>query len=204
MENRIDNETEEKLRSFKKIVLSEAQKKSEKEIDSVEKQSNETIEQKETEYLSQAYEAIQEKIRKIRRESSEKVLQADVEARRGLLKAREEIIGKVFSEAADRVSDFRTGEKYAEWLENKIKKGLSELGEGKISASLSQSDEKCIPMLREKFPEIEFSLEPDGDVPGGVRMNNADMKTAVDYTFETTIAAERSKFLQTGGLAINE
>lgn len=199
----MDNEFEEKLRSFKSVVLREAKTKGEKKLDKTMKKTNDTMEKNETEYLSEAYEKIQNKIRSIRREDNEKVLQADIEARRKLLKAREEIVNKVFNEAKGKLLEFKATDEYSAWLKSKIGNAVSELGEGKLSAMFSADDRAAAEKIADSYPDVKFIFE-DTDEIGGVRIYNEDKKTAVDYRFSELLAAQRAEFLHVGGLTINE
>ncbi|MBP3361372.1 MAG: V-type ATP synthase subunit E [Clostridia bacterium] len=199
----MEKELEEKLKTFENIVLGEAKEKGECKLDKVEKDTNETLEKKETEYLSEAYDAIQKKIRGIRRGYNEKVLHAEVEARRQLLKAREDIVAGVFDECAAQLAEFRKSEEYKPWLCRKLENAVKELGSGRISAALSESDKYLDTELKELYPEISFSYEPDGIISGGVKVYNSDRRTAADYTLAALLEAQKSEFLQTGGLAIN-
>lgn len=199
----MDNEFEEKLRSFKSVVLREAKTKGEKKLDKTKKKTNDAMEKNETEYLSEAYEKIQSKIRSIRREDNEKVLQADIEARKKLLKAREDIVNKVFEEAREKLVEFKASGEYSDWLKKKIETAAQELGEGKLSAIFCEDDKAAAEKIADSYPEIKFVYE-NTDAIGGVRVYNEDKKTAVDYRFSEMLTAQRAEFLRMGGLSINE
>lgn len=199
----MEKELEEKLKTFENIVLSEAKEKGERKLDEVEKDASEALEKKETEYLSEAYDEIQKKIRGIRRGYNEKVLHAEVEAKRQLLKAREDIVTGIFEECAAALADFRKTEEYKPWLCGKLDKAKDELGSGRLSAVLSESDKMYDAGLKELYPDISFSYEPDAAIAGGVKVYNSDRRTAADYTLAALLDAQKSEFLQTGGLAIN-
>lgn len=189
-----------KLNTFTSLVLKDASKKREEILEMVEREHNEKLTERENEFLQKAYEEIQNAVSEARKNSNELVLKEELEAKKQLLLCRQKIISEVMDEAEKRLREFALSEGYEEWLLEKTKKSLAEVGEGSKTVYIAPNDLRC----KEALLQIEnITVEADNTIFGGVKVYNSDKRIASDYSFNEMLAEEKRKFLQSSGLSIN-
>lgn len=189
-----------KLNTFTSLVLKDASKKREEILEMVEREHNEKLTERENEFLQRAYEEIQSAVSEARKHSNELVLKEELEAKKQLLLCRQKIISEVMDEAEKRLKEFASSEGYKEWLLDKTKKSLAEVGEGSKTVYIAPNDLHCKDALLQLG---NVTVGADDTIFGGVKVYNSDKRIAADYSFNEMLAEEKRKFLQSSGLSIN-
>ncbi len=199
------NNLTEKLSIFTSLVLKDADAKREKLLEDVEKEYSERIDEKENELLQGAYDDIQHGIQSSRRQANERVLHEEMESRKKLILKREEIINEVMKSAREKIIEFTKSDEYEEWLIEKIKKALFEVGKGSKTVYIS-SDDLGLKEKIENIPDtarISVEASPEHDFLGGAKVLNNDRKISADYSFKELLDEQKQAFLQSSGLALS-
>ncbi len=201
----MDNNFTEKLNNFTSLVLKDASAKRDRIFENIEKEYEERMDEKETEILKSAYESIQQNIRSSKKEANDRIRQAELDSRKKLIIRREEIINEVMKLSQNKLIEFIKSDKYEEWLIEKIKKALFEVGKGEKTVIIS-ADDIAFKEKIEQIPEMsEITVEasPERDFLGGVKIVNISRRISVDYSFKEMLSQQKREFLQSSGLALN-
>lgn len=195
----------EKLNNFTSLVLEDAQKKRDTLTEKTRKEYSDRMEKRENEFLQEAYDGIQHEIHEARSEANARVLHTELEAKKQLIMKREEIIDDVMKLALGKLAMFVKSDKYEVWLEEKIKKALSEVGKGAKTIYISPDDLKYKDKL-EKLSDTEtitVLADDKRDFIGGAKVYNTDRRIAVDYSFGEMLSEQKQIFLQSSGLTLD-
>ena len=200
----MDSNVTEKLNNFTALVMRDAQAKREKLLSEVQKEYNDTLEQKENELLEGAYEDIQKTVNTARRKAGERVLHTELDSRKTLIKRREEMIDEVMTEARERLVEFTKSADYEKWLIEKAEKGLNEVGDGVKTIYISSADMRFANKIK-ALADGNITIEEIQDTGyiGGIRIVNTDRHVAADYSISEMLSEEKKRFLQTSGLSLS-
>lgn len=190
--------TEEKLRHFEEICVSDAKKKYEQEISDFtayqEKQLAEHIQAAD----KQAETQLAEESEKIRREINKKLSISQIDIKREYSQKQEELKAKIFSELRDKLARFMETPQYDQMLIGQIKKARDFAGKDEIHIYIDPSDQDKQRLLSmETGCEIRVSQY---SFLGGTRAVIASRNILIDNSFETRLkeAEENFQFLLGG------
>ena len=96
-------------------------------------------------------------------------------------------------------------DEYTEWLVEKTKKAIFEVGKGPKIVYISSDDLGCkdkIEALSEDGTQITVEAAGEKDFLGGVKVSNPARRVSVDYSFKEMLAEEKKQFLRRSGLVI--
>lgn len=195
-------DTAEKLNKFSHMVMKEAKEKKEEIITLAEQTRKETIESSEIDFLKKAYEKIQTAIRKIDKGINEEVSKAVVESKQALFNRRDEIIDGIFKNIKKRIEAFRKQNEYRAFLEQQLKSGLSQIGEGEILVLVEDIDMELMKDILTQAglqAQVGESQEP---LLGGFILINKTRNIMSDCSLMSRLNRERATFLENYGLSI--
>lgn len=197
------NSGSDKLNTFKALVLSDAQEKRAALMDETHKEYSERMDKKETELLEKAYASIQKNIREAQSEANGHVMSAELEAKQRLAKRREEMIEDIMSSAREELVRFTSSKDYEKWLVDKTMAASHELGEGKKTIYVADTDMKFKDKLISAAGNATVMQAEERGFFGGVRVENSDRRIAADYSLSRLLEEQRRLFLRESGLGID-
>ncbi|MDY3030372.1 MAG: V-type ATP synthase subunit E [Clostridia bacterium] len=195
----------EKLNTFTSLVLDDAGNKRDEMMQKVQEKHDTIVNAKENEYLEEAYETIQHSITEAKKAANEKILHVELETKKELLLKREHIIEEVMDGAKAKLKAYTKTDEYVEWLVEKTKKAIFEVGKGPKIVYISSDDLGCkdkIEALSEDGTQITVEAAGEKDFLGGVKVSNPARRVSVDYSFKEMLAEEKKQFLRRSGLVI--
>lgn len=192
---------ETKLNKFSAFVLEDALKQRDAMVDKFEKEKKQRIDKKEMELLTEAYSDIRGAIESARRENNERVLKVEMDMKKELIIKREQIIDEVFSKVRAKVDEYIKSPEYEKWLIDKLSEASGELGEGKKTVYLNETDMAYEAEVRKEFAGVEVK-QSDDDIIGGFTAFNEDRRVFADYSLSSALADAKESFLQTSGMGI--
>lgn len=193
------DKTNEKLSKFSLTVMAEAEKNNKEIVNRAENERQKAVEDNEIRLLEQAYESIQEAIHKINKDANEKVSRVIIHDKEKLLNNRQEVINSIFRNITDRLIAARHLDGYKTYLENLIKRGISEVGRGVITVLAESEDIQLLEEIRTESG-LDFEIaESDDKLLGGCIIINKTKGLLCDYSFENGIKKERADFMENYG-----
>lgn len=193
----------EKIAGFTQLVISDAGKKRDELLEQIDETKREKMRRLQEDIRSSADAEMKRKIDNIRKENNEKILRTETALKKRLLMKREGMVAEIMEGVREKLADFTNSSDYEPWLEEKISAAIGEVGEGSISVSVSAADaERYGERLRAAFKDVSFAEDSAKDSAGGVVVLNTDKNICVDYSFDTLLEDEESRFLQKSGLNI--
>ena len=190
----MDETMEKSFNKFKSLVLNDAQKQREELSKEIEEKTKDKLEEKENEFLSGAYQTIQANISKIQKKNKEIILQKELEAKKELIKSREKMVENIFDEVQTKFKEYINTEDYTKWLNNLVKKAISECGDGEKTVYVNENDISKITDVNEKIEAFNML--------GGVKVSNATQGIIINYSLEELLNDQKQNFLKNSGLTI--
>ncbi len=195
-------DTTEKFNKFSHMVMKEAEEKKNEIIAHAEKTHQQTIETSELDFLKRAYEHIQNAIRKIDKSINEEVSKAVVESKQALFTRRDEIIESVFQNVRGRIKTFKEQSDYPGYLEQQLRTGLSQVGEGELLVLVDGEDLNLMREVLAKTGRAGGVEESDDPLLGGCIVINKTRSIMSDCSLMSRLEGERTAFLENYGLSI--
>lgn len=192
----------EKFNKFSHMVMHEAEGKKKEIIELAEKAHQETVQTSEIEFLKKAYEHIQTAIRKIDKGINEEVSKAIVESKQALFNRRDEIMTSVFNHISEMLVSFKKKDEYRTFLEQQLKEGLSQVGQGELIVLVDGDDLVIMGEIAEKSGIQVKVKESDEYLIGGCIVINKTKGIMSDGSFMRRVNEERATFLENYGLSI--
>lgn len=195
--------TEEKLQKFMTLVLQEATQKKQDMLKEAELRRKQKVEQDELRLLQDAHEAIQDSLRNMGKASNEEVSRTILESKQALFTRREEIIAAVFDHVSDRLKAFRASDEYRKFLEEILRKGYAELGDGEIQVAADPED---IPLFEEIVKALQRKLmvvEAADVLLGGCLYINKTTSRMCNFSLKQQLDVEKRNFLERYSLRLD-
>lgn len=192
----------EKIADFTNMVIGEAGRKRDALMQEMDKEKAERLEKLRREIEADAESEMKRKTENIKKENNERILKTETELKKQLLIKREGMVEEIMNEVRKKLDDFIKSDKYGKWLEERVKKAVLEVGEGRIKAELGVEDANDYgERIKKAIPHIEIEAS-ETVKDGGVLVFNMDKNICVDYSFKALLEDEESRFLQKSGLNI--
>lgn len=197
------NKIEEKFNKFSYMVMKQADAKKKELISEAEKDSIETITEKEIMFLKKAYGQIHESLVRIEKDHNEEVSKAILESKQTLFNRREEILQQVFSNVKEKLQAFKSNDEYENYMIKTILQALELTGQGEILIYADSDDIPLVEEIRTKSGTRFELFESEEQLVGGCVICNKTKGLMYDYSFIDRLNAERASFLENYELSID-
>ena len=147
----------EKIADFTNMVIGEAGRKRDALMQEMDKEKAERLEKLRREIEADAESEMKRKTENIKKENNERILKTETELKKQLLIKREGMVEEIMNEVRKKLDDFIKSDKYGKWLEERVKKAVLEVGEGRIKAELGVEDANDYgERIKKAVPHIEI------------------------------------------------
>lgn len=178
----------EKLQRFKKAVSDETDAQVKQMLEDAEKESREIVESA----RATADQRNKAKFRELEMQTEQRlrreVAAAKLDSHRNVLIRREQLADSVFEDVRRRLSEFRAGNDYVQWIKKTVDSCKAKYPDSKASVYLSPADMS----LADKIGVN--AVEDSSIVQGGVSVRFENEGIVLDCTFDSMLERERADF----------
>lgn len=193
-----------KLEHFTATILSDANQRSQKILEAIEKVRRVRLNNAEKEIRTRNERYIEAEIAKIKSNTGRVVSQQMMDNKRRLFTKRGEVAGAIAADVRKRLNDWVKTEEYANWLKRELKRALDQLPEGdcQIDVTCREQDLEMLeralfgsgrPFFVEASPAIEL---------GGLRVECPQSHIAVDCTLDSSFEQIKEHIAEYIGLRL--
>ena len=184
--------TEEKLKHFQDICMSDARDKSARLLDDYMNALEKTFEEHKTEARKRAEMQIEAETEKLEREINKKLSIGQLDLRRKISRRQEELKDKLFVELKDRLANFMETREYQTLLEQQVKAAKEFAGDEELIIYMDPSDEdKARRLAMHNNASIKIS---EYSFLGGIRAVIPGKHILIDNSFGTQLEEARHAF----------
>ncbi len=184
--------TEEKLKHFQDICMTDARDRSARSLDDYRKALEKTFEEHQADVRRRSDMEIEAETEKLQREINKKLSIGQLDLRREVSRRQEELKDKLFVELKDRLANFMESPAYTELLERQVKAAKRFAGDEALVVYMDPSDEDKMHRIslhcNVTIKTSEYSFE------GGIRAVISSKHILIDNSFETKLAEARHAF----------
>ena len=191
--------TEEKLKHFQDICMTDARERSAKALDEYMSALEKTYEEHTADAERRADMEVEAETEKLKREINKKLSIGQLDLRREASRRQEGLKDKLFVELKDRLANFMETREYQALLEHQVKAAKEFAGEEHIIIYMDPSDQdKAQRIAMHHNAEIKIS---EYSFNGGIRAVIPDKHILIDNSFQTKLEEARHalKFQELGG-----
>lgn len=184
--------TEEKLRHFQEICMTDARERSAKMLEEYSAALDKNYEEHMAEAEHRARMQINAQTEKLEREKNKKLSLGQLDLRREISRKQEELKDKLFVEVRDKLANFMRTEEYHALLEKQVQAAKEFAGDEKMVVYMDPSDEDMARRIALhhnvtiKISEISFD--------GGIRAVVPEKHILIDNSFQTKLEEARRTF----------
>ena len=184
--------TEEKLKHFQEICMTDAREKSAKILDDYAKTLDKAYEEHTEDARKRAKMQEEAETEKLGRERNKKLSIGQLDLKREISHRQEELKDKLFVEVKDMLANFMETREYQELLERQIRSAKEFAGDEALIVYMDPSDEDKARRLAlhnnvtVKISEYSFS--------GGIRAVVPSKHVLIDHSFDTKLKEARHDF----------
>lgn len=193
-----------KLEHFTATILNDANQRSQKILEAVEKVRKVRLGNAEKEIRARNERYIEAEIAKVKSTTGRVVSQQMMDNKRRLFTKRGEVAKAIAADVRKKLEDWVKTEEYANWLKRELKRALDQLPEGdcQIAVTCRQQDLEMLeralfgsgrPFYVEASPEIEL---------GGLRVECPQSHIAVDCTLDSSFEQTKEHIAEYIGLRL--
>jgi vacuolar-type H+-ATPase subunit E/Vma4 len=115
---------------------------------------------------------------------------AELEARKRIMSFREEVIREIFQSLEQRLTEFRKGPKYVQFLLSSIEEGVENLPGSEFVVELNEDDQKLLEGELKNLAvrlNAKMEIKPSTSLNGGVRIYTSDRRLLIDNAFSARL-----------------
>ena len=181
--------TEEKLKHFQDICMTDARERSAKALDEYMSALEKTYEEHTADAERRADMEVEAETEKLKREINKKLSIGQLDLRREASRRQEGLKDKLFVELRDRLANFMETREYQALLEHQVKAAKEFAGEEHIIIYMDPSDQdKAQRIAMHHNAEIKIS---EYSFNGGIRAVIPDKHILIDNSFQTKLEEAR-------------
>ena len=184
--------TEEKLKHFQEICMTDARERSGKMLDDYMSALETTYEEHVADGKRRARMQVEAETEKLEREINKRLSIGQLDLKREISRRQEELKDKLFSEVRDKLANFMETREYHELLERQVKEAREFAGEDELIVYMDPSDADQVQRIAMhqnaviKVSEYSFN--------GGIRAVMPGRHILIDQSFQTKLQEERHAF----------
>ena len=191
--------TEEKLKHFQDICMTDARERSAKALDEYMNALEKTYEEHAADAKRRADMEVEAETEKLKREINKKLSIGQLDLKREASRRQESLKDKLFVELKDKLANFMETREYQALLERQVKAAKEFAGEEHIIIYMDPADQDKVQRLAMHHnAEIKIS---EYSFNGGIRAVIPDKHILIDNSFHTKLEEARHafKFEELGG-----
>lgn len=184
--------TEEKLKHFQDICMTDARDRSAQTLDDYIKALEDTFAEHQEDARRRAGMQLEAETEKLRREINKKMSIRQLDLKREISRRQEELKDKLFVELKDQLANFMESREYAELLERQVKAAKEFAGDEVLVVYMDPADED---KMRRIALHCNVSIKTsEYSFNGGIRAVIPSKHILIDQSFETKLAEARHAF----------
>ena len=183
----------EKLELLRDTVLAAAQRSAEETEAQTKKLIGDTVASEKKRLADEIAEIKTISYDETRARDEKDLIAKEAKLKKSFLVRREKYMNELFSELEKKLTEFRSTEKYGEYLKNAYESAVKDFGAPDIAYCMKDENE----LVASVFPSL--SVEEDDSVKlGGIIFRKGNL--LLDFSFNSRLEKERSDFINSGKL----
>ena len=183
----------EKLELLRDTVLAAAQRSAEETEAQTKKLIGDTVASEKKRLANEIAEIKTISYDETRARDEKDLIAKEAKLKKSFLVRREKYMNELFSELEKKLTEFRSTEKYGEYLKNAYESAVKEFGVPDLAYCMKDENE----LVASVFPSL--SVEEDNSVKiGGIIFRKGNL--LLDFSFNSRLEKERSDFINSGKL----
>ena len=197
----MENDTN-KLEYFTSTILRDADERSQKILESVEKARKARLDAAEKELKARMERQVEAGIAQVKSKTGQAVSQKMMEDKRRLFEKRAQVARKIYDDLAEKVKSWTESGDYTAWLGRQLEKALKPGQQEKIYLFCRTQDEEYLKGCMEKCQRPWELAASESIRMGGLRLECPESHMAVDCTLDSAAQETREHIAEYLGLRL--